>query len=330
MQGDTRFLEQTTLPQQQLILQKNIYDTNRVFKILQGRKKDAAGQSLAWRTVAHRNETIGKFSGLSFVNSQSNNPLEGLSLSPGKYAGSVTFAWDELKQNRGNKEKLVDMSTAQMQNVEDSMQEETGLDAYTGTVATAPAFQGLIGLQTAVAATGTYAGINRTSDANVFWRSNVKTEAPSPTDMENVVATTYLPRLMAAGYSAADHGKAPNYIITTETIYNAYMIIAQVNNLKIGNGKADLGFPNLEYQGAVLFYDKYCPTYHMFMLQTEDWNLYVYPDADFDFVKDDETGSIWVRGQNQLGQTAYIAFMGQIQCQKPRQQTKFTLLGSGS
>jgi len=329
MQGDTRFLEMTTLPQQQLIVQKNIYDNNRILKILQGRKKDAAGPSLAWRTVAHRNETITKFKGLSYVNSQSNNPLEGLALSPGQYAGSVTFAWDELKQNRGNKEKLVDMSQVQMENVQDTLLEETGIDAFTGDTVT-NGFQGLIGLQAAISATNTYAGINRATAGNEFWKSNVYTNAPSPSDMENIVSTNYLPRLMAAGYSAADHGKAPNYILTTEDIYNSYMIIAQVNNLKFEGSVADLGFPTLKYQGATMFYDKHCPQYHMFMINTEDWNLYVYPDANFEFVKDEDTGSIWVRGQNQLGKTAYLAFMGQIQLQKPRQQTKFTLLGSGS
>jgi hypothetical protein len=321
------FLEMVTRDKFLPVAKDNIYDTNRIFKIMKLRIKDASGTSFSWNTVAHRHRSVSRFKGFSTIPIQGNNPLEGMNLPVGQYAAALSFAKDDLIKNTGNKEKLADMAEAQMKNAEATLIEDIGLDMY-GDGSLVNGLQGIVGLQAAISASNTYAGFDRSSAANAFWRSNVDATAYTQAQLETPTETGYLPRLMLKQFTAATHSSSPDFLVSTENVYNTYSLIGQVSNLRFGMGKADLGFSTLEFNGATFLFDKYCPTSSMFFLNTKDWDVYVYPGANFDLDKDEETGSIWIRALGQIAKTAYVLWMGQVRCNEPRAQASLTGLAS--
>lgn len=327
MQPDYDFLEMITRTKFLPIAKNNVYDTNRIFAIMKPRIKEATGTSFFWNTIAHRNNTITPFAGFSYVPNQSNNPYAQLAVPVAQYTGAISFAYDELVKNTGSKEKLADLALAQTKNLQDSMIERIGIDMYSdGTQVNGMNI--ILGLRAAISATNTYAGINRSTAGNEFWKANAYTTSCSVSDLENPVSDKYLPKLMNTQYINATHTGAPDFITCSPDVYNMYSNIAQVQNLRIEGGTADLSFPTLKFQGATMLFDKYCPAYHMFMLNTKDWDVHVYPTANFDFVRTKD-GTIWNPNQNQLGQTAFVVWMGQLRCDSPREQAILTQLGNG-
>ena len=329
MNPDLTFLEMVTRDKFLPAVADNIYDTNRIFKMMNSRIKEASGTSLSWRTVAKRNKNVSLFGGFSIIPNQAMNPLASLSLPPGKYVGTVSFPDDDLIMNVGLKEKLLDMAKAVMTSVKDQLTEDIGLGMY-GDGSTVGGLQPIIGLGAAVTgSTGTYAGVDRSVAANLYWRANSNATAYSSDDLENPVMPGYLPRLMATSFSNATHSGSPTIIVTQEDVFNHYAIIAQVQNLRITeHAKADLGFQTLGFQGATMLFDKYCPAYTMYMLNEKDWDIYVYPGANFDFNKQ-ENGSIWVVPTDQLAKVAHIIWIGQMRLTQPRQQSVLSGLGNG-
>ena len=221
MQADLTFLQMVTRDKFLPAVVDNIYDTNRIFKMMKSRIKEASGTSLSWTTVAKRNKNVSRFAGFSIIPNQATNPLAKLSLNPGEYVGTISFPTDQLIMNTGAKEKLLDMAKAQMTSVEDQLTEDIGLDMYSdGSLVNG--LQGVVGLAGAVASGNTYAGVDRSQAPNAYWRANVFATATTNDDLENPVAPNYLPRLMATQFSAATHKGSPTLIVTQEAIYNHY------------------------------------------------------------------------------------------------------------
>jgi len=330
MQPDLTFLQMVTRDKFLPAVVDNIYDTNRVFKMMESRIKEASGTSLSWVTSAVRNPNVGLFGGFSLVSNQAFNPYVKLSLAVAKYYGTLSFPFDDLQMNVGNKEKLLDMAKAGMTSIRDQLTENLGLGMYSSGTATTEGLQPIIGFGAAITgSTGTYAGLDRSSSKYAFWRANSNATTYSSDDLENPTAAGYLPRVMATSFSNATHFGSPTIIITQEDVFNHYAIIAQVQNLRVTeHAKADLGFQTLGFQGATMLFDKYCPAYTMYMLNEKDWDIFVYPGANFDFVKS-SNGSIWLDTIDQIAQIARIVWMGQMRLNAPRQQAVLSGLGNG-
>ena len=330
MQPDLAFLQMVTRDQFLPSVKDNVYDTNRIFVMMKKRIKPASGTSLSWVTTAKRNKNVGLFAGFSLLTNQAFNPYQKLALDPGQYYGTVSFPKDELLKNVGNKEKLLDMAEASMKSVKSQLIENLGIGMYSdGSLVNG--YQGIIGLAAAVTgSSGTYAGVDRSDASNAYWRANANTTSYSADDLENPIQPGYLPRLMATMFSNATHEGSPTILICHEDVFNHYALIAQVQNLRITEhpNKADLGFQTLGFQGATMLFDKYCPAYRMYMLNENDWTIYVYPGANMDF-DEQENGSIWIQGTEQLAKVAHIIWMGQMRLDAPRQQAVLTGLGNG-
>jgi hypothetical protein len=82
-------------------------------------------------------------------------------------------------------------------------------------------------------------------------------------------------RKMMNDCSASNSGKKPDFIVTTQTIWEAYMDLAEASHTvnttpsKAGSRIADLGFDVAYYRGVPMVWDVNCPSGKMFFLNKE-------------------------------------------------------------
>jgi hypothetical protein len=136
---------------------------------------------------------------------------------------------------------------------------------------------------------------------------------------------------------AAAHDGSPNVIVTTKNLYELLQFIAERNNLTLSGNVANLSFSKVQMAGSdskqaqkdpPVFWDTYCPTKHVFGLNTQTHKAFVFPNANFDPVDVFGDGHIWQRGDKQLAGYMTIAFKGQLLCEVPRENFTCTTLGS--
>jgi len=325
---DDTLLQRTTRTHFLPKLKNNIYNRTRLFKVLsmKGRVQDFVGRGLEWSVVSQMNAANGLFSGYSPVVSQPINPMVGATLANANYYSAVAISMEEEKKNTGRLEKLIDILKAQMQNAESTLKNSLGTDVY-GSGTSVGGLQPLIGLGAAVSASNTYAGIDRTAAAGTFWQANVNSTAYTDDQLQDSTDDGYMPRIMNDSLTSATHDGSPDIIVTTKRLYNIYQVIAQTKNLRFNNDMANLGFGGVEFgAGVTMIFDDFCTAKYMYFLNTDNWQLFVFPGADFDFVTDDK-GSIWRYPINQFAKVAYIIWMGQLRLDSPWQQAVISAAG---
>jgi hypothetical protein len=323
--ADSELLSTSTITKYLRTLKNNLYNKTRLLTILEksGRIQDASGISTTWDIVKSRHAAKGRFKAFSTLVNQQTNILGQATLPPGEYYATVGFAKDELIMNKNKPEKIIDIFSTQMKNAEATLRYDIATDLY-GDGSLVGGLQGVTGLQSAITqATGTYANINRATAGNEYWRSNVNSTGYAIAALEDPTDAGYFPRLLDNSTLSATHDGSPNTIVMTKAGYAAYKNIAR-NFLKIESGDAaDVGFPNLKLDGVTITFDDFCTAGYVYGLNTDDWNMFVYPGANYDF--DTEEGSIWLRPTDQLAKLAHLIWMGQFRCDAPWQQ--FALSG---
>lgn len=318
----SELLSESTITKYLKTLKNNIYNKTRFLTIMEkaGRVQDASGVSTTWKIVKSKHSARGRFLGFSNIPSQQQNILGTAVLEPGQYVATVGFAKDELIKNANAPEKIVDLFSTVMKNAESSLKFDIATDFY-GDGSLVGGLRGITGLEAIItAATGTYAGINRATAGNEFWRSNVDTTGYVLADLEDPTDAGYFPRLLDTQILNATHDESPNTIVMTKILYAIYKNIAR-DKLVIDSGKAgDLGFPGLAMDGVTITFDDFCTAGKVYGVNTNDFDMFVYPGANYDF--DKEEGSMWLRPTDQLAKLAHLIWMGQFRCNAPWQQFK--------
>lgn len=330
--AETDLLTRTTREKFLPVLKENIFNKMKLFKALNaaGRVKEwAGGTSLLWDVIGARHQSIGTFKQYSTIANQPNNPVVQATLNSGNYVGTVAISKEEMWKNRGNAERLIDIMKVQMQNCESTMKEQIATDTYANATGVAANGHGvLVGLPGMVDTDNTYANINRSTAGNEFWQANEVTTVYTEAELKDSTDAGFLPKLMFAMYTNAEHDGAPTTIFTTDNLYNIYNLIASTNNKRITSETNDLGFMKSDLFGLPIVNDKYCTTKHMYFLNLNAIELHVFPGCNFDFDTVEGTGSIWLQPTDQLAKLAHIVFMGQLKCDPPRENGRYTALGS--
>lgn len=146
-------------------------------------------------------------------------------------------------------------------------------DLYTGTGAGS-----IIGLQSALATSGTYATIAKTE---AEWQGNVDTNSGTP----RALTKSLLDKLERDIYVAC--GRSPNVIVTSPAVANKYeALLDAITRQILEQGELapairnigapvinENGFTGLHYKGIPVYRDKDCPAEHLFMLNTETVEL---------------------------------------------------------
>ena len=318
--ADSQLLSTSTITKYLHTLKNNIYNKTRLLTILEknGRIQDASGISTTWDIVKARHSATGRFKAFSTLVNQQTNFLGQATLPPGQYYATVGFAKDELIKNANKPEKIVDIFSTQMKNAEATLRFNIATDFY-GDGSLVGGMQGVTGLQAIVTGvTGTYANINRATAGNEYWRSNVNSTGYVLAALEDPTDVGYFPRLLDNSVLSATHDESPDTIVMTKTLYAIYKNIARDKMRLTAVEAGDLGFPGLKLDGVTITFDDFATAGYVYGLNMNDFNMFVYPGANYDFDKED--GSIWLRPTDQLAKQAHLIWMGQFRCDAPWQQ----------
>jgi len=178
--------------------------------------------------------------------------------------GTTTMTGLEMKQNAG-KERIIDLLKSKYQVLEASIKNELGSQIYGD--GTGNGGKDIGGLQLLVAddpTTGTVGSINRATSTfwrNQLWDFSVESVTASATTIQNAMNTLYIRCQVQAG-------ELPDMIAADATYFSFYedslQTIQRITNPDMGK----LGFANIKYKNADVFYDPECPSNHMYFLNT--------------------------------------------------------------
>ena len=324
--ADSELLSQSTITKYLRTLKNNLYNKTRLLTIMEkaGKVQDASGLSTTWKIVKARHSAVARFEGFSTIPNQQTNILGEATLPDGQYVATVGFAKDELIKNAGKPEKIIDIFSTVMKNAESTLRYNIATDFY-GDGSTVSGLQGVVGLQAIVTgSTGTYAGINRATAGNEYWQSNINATGYTLEKLEDTTDAGYFPRLLDTLSLSASHDESPNTIVMTKVLYAIYKNITRNFLNTDSSQKGDLGFPGLALDGVTITFDDFCTAGYVYGLNTNDFDLFVYPGANYDFDKED--GSMWLRPTDQLAKLAHLVWMGQFRCNAPWQQFRISSL----
>ena len=320
---DTAFLNNVTRDHFIKTIKNQMYNQSPFFNRLfaKGRVQTMTGVSLNWAVIMKKHTAVGRYVGYDTFANQPINPTVIASLVPCDYYAALAISGDEERRNSGAIEKLLDILRIQFDNGMSTMKGEMYTDAYSDGSLVGGRY-GLYGLQAAVSASNIYANINRATAGNESWRSNVDATPHTVANMKDPTSVHYMPSLMRTNYTIATHDHSPNIIISTKALYNLYQDIAGVQNLRFDNDVANLGFGGVQFgPGVTLVFDDFCTTAYMYFLALQDWNVFVYSDANFSL-----RGKGWREAQNQDAKIAQIIWSGQMRLDSPWHQAVSTAM----
>lgn len=151
------------------------------------------------------------------------------------------------------------------------------------------------------------------SRANAWWRNWVMYDGAGDTSYTDFTAQTnppyslnFIPDMRHFWNCITANMEPPNFIITTQDIYEAYedegVDRMQVVRTAFNRKALDLGFESQTYKGATFTYSNKMPANHMLMLNLNYLTMNYHPGAWFDMTN-------WKETANQLERVAYIVCM---------------------
>lgn len=178
--------------------------------------------------------------------------------------GTTTMTDLEMKQNAG-KERIIDLLKGKFQVLEASMRNEIGTQIYGD--GTGNGSKDIGGLQLLIAddpTTGTVGGINRATSTfwrNQLWDFSVESVTASATTIQNAMNTLFI-------RCQVQTGELPDIIPADATYFGYYedslQTIQRISNPDMGK----LGFANVKYKNADVFYDPEAPANHMYFINS--------------------------------------------------------------
>lgn len=267
MAGNASFntLATTTFQKYSKKLTDNIFYGTPLFAMMMegGRKKtEQGGLGYNERLMYGQNTT---FKGTSEFGVIDTTPQSGLSVARytwSQYTGSVIMSELEIAQNRGDSQ-ISSLMQDRANQLEMSAKEKLNIDLFGSANGSDTALNGLQTFVSVTPTTGTVGGIDRSDSSNSWWRNNATTSAGS-------FAATGLDKMRTMYNNCSQDGSdAPDVIITTQTVFEAYEKTGQGIQRTTNQKMLDLGFQNFEYKGATFFYDSQCTSGYMYMLNTD-------------------------------------------------------------
>jgi hypothetical protein len=197
---------------------------------------------------------------------------------------------------------LINIINVKMQEAELSFRETFSVDMFAATQDP----KKIETLQIAVSATGTYGEIDRTS--NDWWRAQ-----------ENLNVNQYVSRsLIQDMYGRCTFGAtAPDLIITTQKIWDQIWELT-ASNQRFGEGdEFTIGAPFIRWNRARIMVDQFCPSGHIYFLNTDFIYLFVHPERNFS-----STG--WMQAINQDAMVLRLFWVGNLVVANPRFHGRIT------
>lgn len=275
----------TTLRKRSKKLADNVTRNNAIFYRLNERgnvRPFNGGRIITEELFYAENSTYQRYSGYDVLNVQPSDVITAAEYEIKQVAVGVSISGLEGLMNSGA-EQVIDLLGARIENAEDTMQNGLSQDSYSN--GSADGGKQIGGLQLLVAdspTSGTVGGIDRATWS--FWQNY---EFDATTDGGAAVTAANIQSYMNTVYLNTARGTDKcDLILTDNNYYRAYweslQAIQRVTNTKM----AEAGFENLKFMGADVVFDGgvggYCPTNHMYFLNTKYIALRPHSDRNMD------------------------------------------------
>jgi hypothetical protein len=311
MAGNPNFdtLLSTTLANYRKTLEDNIFTARPLVYWLKRKDKIrtiSGGAKIVVPLIYALNSTAGSYAGYDSLDT---TPQDGISAAEypwGQFAASVAISGLEEAQNNGE-EEIIDLLEAKIMQTEETIAEK--MDEMFFLDGSGNSNKDWWGLAAVVEASnpsrGNYGNIDRSTDT--WWRSYEENTAASLTDAQ-----------MRTAYNTVSRGNDhPDYILTTQTLYETYEGLLVPNARYTDMKSADAGFQNLLFKDAPVFYDDYCQSGVMYFLNSKYLKLVGHKDKWF-------VNTEFRRPPDQDARYAQILAYGQLTCSNCKRQGKLT------
>lgn len=287
----------TTLKNYVPKLEDNIFTARPLFFFLKSNNQVrliSGGQKIVLPLIYATNSTFGSYATTDTISTTAQTGISAAEYPWAQVAATVTINGLEESQNSGEAE-IIDLLEGKIMQTEESIGE--GLNTMFYGDGTGNSNKDMLGLKAIVGdATTTptsVGGIDAATQA--YWRSYV-----------NATVTALTIGQMTTAYNTTAVGAdQPNFIVTTQTLFEKYESLLQPQLRFSDNKTADGGFQNLVFKGAPVTYDVSCTAGYMYFLNSRYVRLVGHKDKWF-------TPTPFVRPINQDAKFAQILCYGNL------------------
>jgi hypothetical protein len=222
------------------------------------------------------NSTVKAFTGLDTLDNTYQDTVDAAEVSWKNYDVSVVFSFTDELQNSGESQ-IIDLLEAKITQAENSLRERLNNDLFNGAASDS---KEITGLDTIIASSGSYAGINGSTYS--WWTSRAKATSATLTiaTMRSVKNTANL----------GNGGSNVSLIVSTQTLYEKYAsLLTATYNMTPSSSESkrlgDGGFAAYEFEGIPLVFDQDCTSTYMFFINKDNFKLAYHPKANFKVMK---------------------------------------------
>lgn len=247
----------------------NIYGDNKILQMLlkkDGKVREDGGTELVVQLEYAVNDTGAWIGDYGPYDTRPQDTFTGANFQWKQLAITVILTTKEQLQNTGAT-RVANLFKNKMQNAEKQMRRLMNQAIWNdGTNSLAP-----IGLQAIVSTSGTLGGIDRTSQT--WWRANEDTTTES----------LGIPKMETMYNNCSIDNEEPQFIATTQTLYEKYGALAQSFQeiQRPQASTADVSFEHYSFKGKPLFFDRDCPSTHMYFLNANGFKIHCHKDWEF-------------------------------------------------
>jgi len=267
-------------------------------------REDDGGERIFVPLVKEKNSTAGWYSMYEPLNVTPTTPMTGAFYEWKECAVSISIARKEERQNSGS-HKILPVLQSRIDNARQSLSDLIASALF----ATTQADKKIESIDIVVDSTGTVGQIDRATYD--WWAANeVVSDSFAAQGLSDM-------RTMFNTCSSSAGKDAPNFIVTTQSIFEYYEGVLQPQERFADPVMADGGFQSLRFKTAPVVYDQYVPSGRMYFLNSKYFYLVV--DSGSNFVV-----SPFVKPVNQTCRTAQILTMLNTVASRPNRLGKLT------
>jgi hypothetical protein len=301
----------STLDDYRKDLTEQFYKGNKITKKLMeaGSIEEIDGGNDIVRNIAHQEGgTVAKITASSAVNISQAQEFTQARFAWAAIGGSVVIGDWERAQNSG-KGKLFDLLAERVANVREEMNQNFEAFALASSTADTTSLWSLLDIiDSADPSAANYGDIDR--DSYTWWAA---TEAASGS-----MATQGLEDIRTAYHTTSRAGMDPvSFLVTTQTVYEAYQARLTPFEQLSPTDKGDLEFDSLAFMRKPMFFSEVMPTGVLLGINSKHTKLVVNKNMMF-------SKTPFVRTQDGQSEASLIRLMCQIVCTRPASNFKLT------
>jgi len=274
-------LSTTTQEVWRKVLADNIYDKSTLLKIMlmDNRVVEKGGEKIFEPIKYAKSTSVGAYTRFGTFDVSDQDNLTKAEFNWAFYYANVTISGQDAAKNDGDR-AILDLLATKIEEAEMTLRDKITDDLYTGTT-------DIIGLSTAVDATGTYGGIALADFAG--WASTEDNTDYTNTELiDSSDPTKYIKDLFAQRVRNATHlGQKPNLIILPLLVWDIYESVLETQSRYPKGGRAEkiasAGFSTLMFRDIPVVADEKCTAGVAYFLNTDFMSFNVLDKKNFEW-----------------------------------------------